>query len=117
MEDTLGFTGTSESYSVFVERIYQPSYRRHADSQFLAAFEGAWVGLSSFAVKPGGEGMFGLTAVTRAHRGKGLARALKVEALSYAQRRGIKRVTTENHPKNTPILRLNRALGFAEDCS
>lgn len=116
--DTPGFSGKFESYEAFVERIYVPSYRRHAQSQFLAAYEGDWVGLSSFVLLADRQGLFGLTVVTRAHRGKGLARALKLLALQHAQWRGVEAVVTENHPENAPILGLNEALGFkrqAED--
>lgn len=112
--DTPGFSGEFESYEAFVERIYVPSYRNHASSQFLASHAGAWVGLSSFVPQADGQGLFGLTVVTRAHRGKGIARALKLQALRYAKGMGIDRIVTDNHPDNAPILGLNRTLGFRE---
>jgi GNAT superfamily N-acetyltransferase len=49
--------------------------------------------------------------VTQAHRGKGLARALKLLALEYARSRGVDIIVTENHPENAPILGLNKCLG------
>lgn len=112
VERTPGFSGTFEDYEVFVDRIYVPSYRGHAESQFLAAFGDDWVGLSSFVRTSGTRGKFGLTAVTHAHRGLGLARALKRLALRYAQNVGVTVITTENHPENHPILELNQTLGF-----
>lgn len=112
--DTPGFSGEFESYDAFVERIYIPSYRQHADSQFLASYAGDWVGLSSFVPQDVGRGLFGLTVVTRAHRGRRIARALKLQALRYANGMGIDRIVTANHPENAPILGLNRALGFRE---
>jgi RimJ/RimL family protein N-acetyltransferase len=48
----------------------------------------------------------------RAHQGRGVARALKLLELQYAQSSGVKAILTENHPGNTPILGLNEALGF-----
>lgn len=110
--DTPGFSGEFEGYQAFMERIYTRSYQQHAQSQFLAAYAGDWVGLSSFVQQANGQGLFGLTVVTRAHRGKGIARALKLLALQYAQRGGVKAIVTENHLENAPILGLNEALGF-----
>ena len=110
--DTTGFSGEFESYEAFLERIYIRSYRQHAESQFLAACGDDWVGLSSFVLENPEQGKFGLTAVTRPHRGLGLARALKLLALRYAHTRGVQTVVTENHPDNVAILELNRTLGF-----
>ena len=110
--DTTGFSGEFENYGAFVERIYAPSYRQHAEGQFLAAYGDEWVGLSSFILENAGQGKFGLTAVTRPHRGLGLARALKSLALQHAQVSGVKTVVTEIHPENVAIRELNRALGF-----
>ena len=110
--DTTGFSGEFETYEAFAERIYLPSYRQHAESQFLAAYGDEWVGLSSLVLDTAEGGKFGLTAVTRPYRGVGLARALKLLALRYAQARGVQTVVTENHPENAAILELNRALGF-----
>ena len=106
VEDTPGFTGEFESYSTFIERIYEPSYRRHAESQFLALYAETWVGLSSLVVQAKSQAIFGLTVVTKAYRGKGIAHALKRCALNYALRAGVKTITTENHPENIPILQL-----------
>jgi RimJ/RimL family protein N-acetyltransferase len=110
--DTPGFSGEFEGYQAFMERIYTRSYRQHAQSQFLAAYAGDWVGLSSFVQQADGQGLFGLTVVTRAHRGEGIARALKLLALQYARGSGVDTIVTENHPQNAPILALNEALGF-----
>lgn len=110
--DTIGFSGEFESFEAFAERLYVSSYRQHAESQFLAAYGDEWVGLSSFVLDTAEQGVFGLAAVTRPHRGLGLARALKLLALQYAQALGVQTVVTENHLENVAILELNRALGF-----
>lgn len=112
--DTPGFTGEFESYEAFIERIYIRSYWLHAESQFLAAYADDWVGLSSFVGQPDGSGIFGLTVVTREHRGRGVARALKMLGLTFAKKNGVGKIVTENHPDNAPILGLNQALGFAK---
>lgn len=110
--DTTGFSGEFEAYETFVDRIYGPSYRGHAEGQFLALYGNEWVGLSSFVRETGERGKFGLTVVTRPHRGLGLARALKLLALRYAWEVGVRTVVTENHPDNQAIVGLNRTLGF-----
>ncbi len=110
--DTTGFSGEFESFEVFAERLYVPSYRQHAESQFLAAYGDEWVGVSSLVLDTAEEGKFGLTAVTRLHRGVGLARALKSLALRYAHALGVQTVVTENHPDNVAIRELNKTLGF-----
>ena len=109
--DTTGFSGEFERYEASAG-IYASSYRQHAESQFLAAQGDESVGLSSFVSETAEQGRFGLTAVTRPHRGLGLARALKSLALEFAQANGVRTVVTENHPDNVAIRRLNRALGF-----
>ena len=110
--DTTGFSGEFETYKAFAERIYALSYRQCAESQFLAAYGDEWVGLSSFVLENAEQGKFGLTAVTRPHRGVGLARALKSLALRYAHALGVQTVVTENHPDNVAIRELNKTLGF-----
>ncbi|MFI6761727.1 GNAT family N-acetyltransferase [Micromonospora sp. NPDC050417] len=52
------------------------------------------------------------TGVEVAHRGAGVASALKTAALRYAYDVGAVALTTHNDDTNEPILRLNRALGM-----
>ncbi len=53
----------------------------------------------------------GLTGSTRAHRRRGLARALKQATLRYALEHGIERIVALNEVDN-PMLLLNHELGF-----
>jgi len=53
----------------------------------------------------------GLTGVVRSHRRKGIATALKLQALEFARQRGIRYVETSNERDN-PMYDLNLALGF-----
>ncbi|MEV4628963.1 GNAT family N-acetyltransferase [Micromonospora sp. NPDC049523] len=53
------------------------------------------------------------TGVDVAHRGRGVASALKTAALRQAYEAGAVAVTTHNDETNEPILRANRALGMA----
>ena len=52
------------------------------------------------------------TAVGRAHRNGGIARALKLETIVQAIELGVDRVRTDNDSTNAPILHLNAELGY-----
>jgi GNAT superfamily N-acetyltransferase len=54
----------------------------------------------------------GLTGVTRSHRRQGIATAMKVRAIQYAQRQGVVIIETDNE-ENNPMYQLNLQLGFA----
>jgi GNAT superfamily N-acetyltransferase len=54
----------------------------------------------------------GLTAVARPWRRRGIARALKLSQLRFAQNAGFERVLTESEERNEPMRRLNESLGF-----
>ena len=56
----------------------------------------------------------GFTGVLRSHRGKGLARALKLETLAQAIDLGVPTVDTDNDSENAPILHINEELGYDE---
>jgi GNAT superfamily N-acetyltransferase len=54
----------------------------------------------------------GLTGVTREHRGKGIAVALKLKIIEYAKNNGYEKLKTWNDSTNTPMLGINIKLGF-----
>jgi mycothiol synthase len=56
----------------------------------------------------------GYTGVLREHRGRGIARALKLATLAQAIELGVEAVETDNDSENAPILHLNDALGYRE---
>jgi len=80
----------------------------------LAEVGGEWVG--ECHVVPKLEfphvGSQWLTGVLKAHRGHGIATALKVRAYELAREAGVTTVTTENHEDNAPMLAINRKFGF-----
>jgi GNAT superfamily N-acetyltransferase len=53
----------------------------------------------------------GLTGVLRSHRRRGLATAVKVRAICFAQRYGATILETDNE-ENNPMFQLNLQLGF-----
>ena len=53
-----------------------------------------------------------MTAVKRAWRGRGIARALKVTEINWAIANGYTELHTSNEERNDPINRLNARLGY-----
>ena len=95
--------------SVLTARWFDPSL------QIVAADGEEWIGLSAVGeVTEGGwENLF--TAVRRKHRGRGIAKALKVIALSRAKQKGATIVRTDNDSRNAPMIAINRALGYRDE--
>ena len=54
----------------------------------------------------------GFTAADRAYRGRGIARAVKLQTLAQAVALGVPHVRTGNDSANAPMLRINEALGY-----
>lgn len=54
-----------------------------------------------------------LTAVKRAWRGRGVARALKAAQIRWAKANGFEELRTQNDERNEPIRRLNAEFGYA----
>lgn len=85
----------------------------HDDRIFVAWADGQPVGLSTLSF-PVERGIVSTdwTCVQRDHRGRGIARALKLETLAQAIHLGVDRVRTDNDSRNAPILKLNSDLGY-----
>ena len=84
------------------------------DLVLLAEVDGEWVGECHVAPKAEFPhvGMQWLTGVVKAHRGHGIATALKVRAYEKSREAGVTIMTTENHEDNAPMLAINRKFGF-----
>jgi GNAT superfamily N-acetyltransferase len=81
----------------------------------LAILNGEWHGISMLfknRIDPS-LGHTGLTGVSREHRRKGIAAAMKAISIQMAKELGIRLITTENAEIN-PMLQLNIQLGFRE---
>ncbi|MGL4610952.1 MAG: GNAT family N-acetyltransferase [Trueperaceae bacterium] len=57
----------------------------------------------------------GLTGVKVAHRRKGIAQTLKVNAALFARDYGAEFIRTNNHQVNRPMLSINEAMGFVKE--
>lgn len=86
-----------------------------ADAFFVAIDrEGRWLGMSNLE-KQIEDPTFvwqGLTGVRRDARGRGIAMALKLRTVEYAQRMGVEHIKTWNAQQNRAMLRINEAMGF-----
>ncbi|SFD44228.1 Acetyltransferase (GNAT) family protein [Lentibacillus persicus] len=80
---------------------------------FIVAVDGdAWVALSMVIRETATTYYNSMTGVSRQYRGKGLAQAIKVKAIDYAQQNGATYLRTHNDARNAPMLSLNEKLGY-----
>jgi GNAT superfamily N-acetyltransferase len=104
-------TIVSDSFEYFMEWVESPNL--HQDRFWIARDGDEVVGLSTLAFPvERGHVSTDFTCVARSHRGRGIARALKMETLVQAIDLGVDRVRTDNDFRNAPILHLNEDLGY-----
>jgi RimJ/RimL family protein N-acetyltransferase len=83
------------------------------DRVWLALVGEEVAGLSQLSYPPvRGHPWTGFTATARAFRGRGIARAVKMESLAQAIELGVQRVRTDNDERNAPMLHINDTLGY-----
>ena len=83
------------------------------DGSFCAFVDGVAAAVSLLCVEP--ESRVGLnmfTGTLRAHRGRGLALAVKLASTRWAAEHGVWRIVTTNDETNAPMLAINRRLGY-----
>ncbi|MGH2406222.1 MAG: GNAT family N-acetyltransferase [bacterium] len=97
----------------FVSRIVHHP-RALPDAFFLAKMGDFYIGLSMMMRSDGDPSLLRqeLTGVLPAYQGLGIATALKLRTIDYAQQRGYQRIRTFNSPKNAAMLAINAKLGF-----
>lgn len=87
-----------------------PEYR--SDRSWIAR-DGDQVVAWSFLKYPRrGRVWTGYTCCARSHRGRGIARAVKMETLGQAIELGVSSVRTDNDEANAPMLHINEKLGY-----
>jgi len=107
------------------DRPTPPSYQRFVDDEvrhpqalldafFLAKAGDLYVGESALKRSASDPGVLWqqLTAVLPEYRGLGIATALKLRTVEYAQVMGYREIRTFNSSRNAPMLAINSKLGF-----
>jgi RimJ/RimL family protein N-acetyltransferase len=101
----------AEAYDDFVRRTKSPD--RRADRTWVALDGDRPVALSYLKFPPvRGTVWTGYTCSHPEYRGRGLARAVKLETLAQAAMLGIPDVRTDNDSENAPMLHINERLGY-----
>jgi RimJ/RimL family protein N-acetyltransferase len=100
-----------ESYGDFVERVNSPD--KPHDRFWLACCGDRPVAMSFLRFPPvRGHVWTGYTGSDREFRGRGLARAVKLQTLAQAVELGVPRVLTGNDSENAAMLHINETLGY-----
>lgn len=100
-----------QSFEVFVRWFDAPTVR--LDRMWIAREGDDIVGISALSYPPTrGNVWTDWTGTARKVRGRGAARALKLETVMQAISFGVTSVRTENDGENAPILHLNEQMGY-----
>lgn len=103
---------TPFGYEQYVEKFLHNPQMPH-ESYFIALHNGEYIGTTSLWHSSMEEGLFSnLTGVKPAYRRQGIALALKLRAIVYAQEHGKPYIKTWNDSPNTGMIALNERLGF-----
>jgi L-amino acid N-acyltransferase YncA len=109
------YTPESLDFETFYKRTFEnPDFLPEA---FFIALDGdRYVGTSALWKSQAAPREFytGLTGIRREHRRKGIALALKLKGIAYAQAKGYKTIKTWNESNNRAILAINERLGFVK---
>jgi mycothiol synthase len=100
-----------QPFEVFARWFDSPTVR--LDRMWIAREGDDIVGISVLSYPPTrGNVWTDWTGTARKVRGRGVARALKLETVMQAIALGVKSVRTENDGENAPILHLNEQMGY-----
>jgi GNAT superfamily N-acetyltransferase len=100
-----------ETFENFMERCGAPD--RPHDRWWIAVLGDEPVAMSYLRFPPvRGSIWTGYTCCDREHRGRGLARAVKLQSLAQAVELGVPYVYTDNDSENAPMLHINQELGY-----
>jgi mycothiol synthase len=89
---------------------------RPGDAYFVAVKDGEYIGLAYNTVDLENQTIeVEMTGVRREHRGQGIATALKLKGVAYAQKNGFRTMVTGNDTLNLSILAINEKMGFVRE--
>lgn len=94
-------------------KLYWPDNGAVWEGSFAAMADGQVVGMSTLETIDNETDLeVGFTAVRRDYRGRGIALALKLCTIAYAQAMGVTGIRTDNDSTNQPMWQINQRLGF-----
>jgi len=101
----------TEAFEDFERRVHAPDRR---DDRWWIACDGDRVIAMSYLKYPPVRGTVwtGFTCADREFRGRGIARAVKLQSLAQAVHLGVPEVQTDNDAENAPMLHINETLGY-----
>jgi RimJ/RimL family protein N-acetyltransferase len=100
-----------ELFEDFVKRFQSPD--RRLDRWWIAVDGDRLVAMSYLKFPPvRGTIWTGFTCTDRDYRGRGIARAVKLQSLAQAVELGVPSVQTDNDSENAPMLHINETLGY-----
>ena len=101
----------AEPLTLAAWRDWQAVPSRQPEFLVVALVDGEAAGFAQLSVYPR-VGYHGFTTVVAAHRGRGIARALKLELIRRARERGLERLITQSNEDNVAMRTLNESLGY-----
>jgi GNAT superfamily N-acetyltransferase len=102
------FTGIP--YDVWLKHLSGPG--RSPESFWIAMDGDTPVGVATLERRGMNAAFNGFTGVARSHRGRGVARALKLKTIEWARSNGVDFIYTGNHVDNKRMLDINIRLGY-----
>mgnify|MGYP001294808516 CR=1 FL=1 len=97
-------------YEVWIKHLSAPG--RSPESCWIAMDGDSPVGSAELERRGMNAAFNGYTGVARSHRGRGVARALKLKTIEWSRRNGIDFIYTGNHVDNKRMLAINISLGY-----
>lgn len=99
-------------YDDWLHSIFESSWFRPQGVLVAVDEQGEWVGLTIAGPTDAHNVSTDFTGVRRSHRGRGIARALKIAGAQWAKSTGAKHLHTFNDDRNESMRHINFALGF-----
>jgi GNAT superfamily N-acetyltransferase len=107
-----GVDGPFPAFEQFEKDVFAAPWYRPA-GQWLAADGDHVIGMCAVGYFQESNSMYNMmTGVAEAYRGRGIAQALKVQAIRWAKAYGADYIRTNNNSENAPMLAINRKLGY-----
>lgn len=104
-------TTTALSRDQFIKQVLEAPYF-NADGSFVAVDVREYIGLNFVFKMREGVLDIDLTGTERGYRRRGIATALKVKGIEYAQKAGFHTICTTNDATNAAIISINDRMGF-----